>query len=83
MITDLCELMERKMGNLSVREKTEIFIGSIHLQKEPIIGMMFKMIDKIPYSEFASSAMSFFKNKDHFLQKEQNVIKMTDTGRLP
>jgi hypothetical protein len=83
MATNLCDLLEHKLENVSVREKTKIFIATIHLQQDPILNLMYKIITNIPYDEFALSAMSFFKNKDSFLQNEQNLIIMTRTGGLP
>ena len=82
MLTDLCTLLESKLKNVSLRKKTEIFIGTIHIQKEPVFSSMHKIIENIPYTEFTNAILNFLKNYDATLENESTVISMTDKGWL-
>ena len=62
MITDLCDLLQKKVENISVREKTEIFIGTVHLQQEPLVTIMYELISGISYDDFAVTTINFMKN---------------------
>ena len=82
MLTNLCNLLESKMEKMSSGQKAEIFIGTIHIQQDPVFSMMYKIIDKIPYAEFGSAIINFLKNYDAMLVEEQNSIEINDEGLL-
>ena len=83
MITDLCDLLKKKVENISVREKTEIFIGTVHLQQEPVMTIMYELISGISYDDFVLTTMNFMKNYDDMLFDEPKSININETGKLP
>ena len=78
----MCTLLESKMEDLSLRKKTEVFIGTIHIQKEPVFSSMHKIVENIPYTEFATATMNFLKNYDKILEKDSTMISITNKGWL-
>ena len=82
MVTDLCKLLKLKIKDISIREKIEIFIGTIHLQQEPLLTLMYELIAGIPIPEFALATMDFMRNYDIMLQNEPRTIIINDTGWL-
>ena len=82
MVTDLCKFLKLKIKDISIGEKIEIFIGTIHLQQEPIVTLMYELIAGIPISEFSHATMNFMRNYDIMLQNEPRTIIINDTGWL-
>ena len=82
MVTDLCKLLKLKIKDISIREKIEIFIGTIHLQQEPLLTLMYELIAGIPIPEFALATMNFMRNYDIMLQNEPRTIIINHTGWL-
>jgi hypothetical protein len=82
MVTDLCNLLKLKIKDISIGEKIEIFIGTIHMQQEPLLSFMYELIAGIPISEFALATMNFMRNYDSLLQNEPRTIIINDTGSL-
>jgi hypothetical protein len=82
MLTDLCDLLESRMESLSLRQKAEIFIGTIHIQKDPVFSLMHKLVKDIEYKEFGYIILDFLKHSDATLEKELTLISMTDKGWL-
>ena len=81
-MTNLCNLLESKMEKMSSRQKAEIFIGTIHIQQDPVFSMMYKIIDKIPDTEFALAVINFLRNYDAMLVKAPKAIEITEEGLL-
>ena len=82
MLTDLCDLLSSKMQNMSNRKKAAIFIGTIHIQTNPVFSLMHTMAENIPYTDFALTAMDFLKNNDKILKNETTFISITEKGWL-
>jgi hypothetical protein len=80
MITSLCDLLEETNKDISIREKTEMCTGTIHLQKEPLSSLMDELIAGIPISEFSLTTMNFMRNYDLMLENEPRSITIKNTG---
>ena len=80
MITSLCDLLKDNIKDMSICEKTEMFIGTIHLQQEPLSSLMDELIAGIPISEFSLAIINFIRNYDMMLENEPSSITIKDTG---
>jgi hypothetical protein len=77
MVEDLCNLFEEKFEKLTVHQKSEIYIGMMHVTDEPFVDFIDDLKNELSFDDLLKSCMLFLHT--HAKSLSDKVISISET----